>query len=271
MVPHEDIQHDGIVHLLKHFGWTWVGVIVSDDDIGETFLRIFTARLLENNICVEFTEIIPTLRTSWGPNEFLFHTTERINSTLSLTRSNVILVNGDQRSMEALRRVLILNEYSLKKPIEKVWLITARWDFAAVIGLEVFTPKSFNGTLSFTLHTNSLPGYEDFLKAINPYESPLYEVQMFWSFAFRCVLLHYEYEMNMNNSIPCSGNEELGGLPGSVFEMQMSGQSYGIYNAVYSVAYALNAIFSPKLKQKALREGPAFSTLNIHPWEVRWI
>uniref|UniRef100_A0ABM5GQ42 Vomeronasal type-2 receptor 26-like n=1 Tax=Pogona vitticeps TaxID=103695 RepID=A0ABM5GQ42_9SAUR len=32
MVPNEDAQYDGIVQLLKHFGWNWIGVIVSEDD-----------------------------------------------------------------------------------------------------------------------------------------------------------------------------------------------------------------------------------------------
>ncbi|XP_060110766.1 vomeronasal type-2 receptor 26-like [Heteronotia binoei] len=53
----------------------------------------------------------------------------------------------------------------------------------------------------------------------------------------------------------CTGEEKLENLPGILFEMGMSGQSYIVYNAVYSVAHALNDIHLLKSKDRRLRGG----------------
>ncbi|XP_066430831.1 vomeronasal type-2 receptor 26-like [Eleutherodactylus coqui] len=45
-----------IAELLEHFGWTWVGIIVSDNETGENELQILTKYMRECGICAAFTE-----------------------------------------------------------------------------------------------------------------------------------------------------------------------------------------------------------------------
>ncbi|XP_060545910.1 vomeronasal type-2 receptor 26-like [Pantherophis guttatus] len=47
MVPNENLQYEGIVHLLKHFGWNWIGLLVSEDESGE--LHYFLKNTRFNN------------------------------------------------------------------------------------------------------------------------------------------------------------------------------------------------------------------------------
>ncbi|XP_078234905.1 vomeronasal type-2 receptor 26-like [Pogona vitticeps] len=61
MIPNEEPQYDGIVELLKYFGWNWIGLLLSSDGTGEAFLRTLRPRLLQNNICVAVTEFLPML------------------------------------------------------------------------------------------------------------------------------------------------------------------------------------------------------------------
>ncbi|XP_078234906.1 vomeronasal type-2 receptor 26-like [Pogona vitticeps] len=61
MIPNEEPQYDGIVELLKYFGWNWIGLLLSSDGTGEAFLRTLGPRLLQNNICVAVTEFLPML------------------------------------------------------------------------------------------------------------------------------------------------------------------------------------------------------------------
>ncbi|XP_061447532.1 vomeronasal type-2 receptor 26-like [Rhineura floridana] len=266
MIPNGSPQYVGIVQLLQHFGWTWIGLIVSDDDTGEMFLRILIPLLLQNNICVAFKEIIPALKDIVEVTTEFKKLSERISSILLPTKSNVILLQGDTRSMEALRFVLALYEHVETKPIERVWLITAQWDFASVDHSNAFTPKSFNGTLSFTLHTTDVLEYEEFLENLNPNQSRLDLITWFWSFVFVCSLPTFIFPEA--NTVNCTGEEKLRSLPGIVFEMRMSGQSYSIYNAVYAVAHALHAMFSSRSKQKAMGDGAKWNLLNIDPWQL---
>ncbi|XP_061447713.1 vomeronasal type-2 receptor 26-like [Rhineura floridana] len=54
MVPNEAKQHIGIVQLLQHFGWTWIGLGAVDDDKGDRFLETMLPILSENGICYDF-------------------------------------------------------------------------------------------------------------------------------------------------------------------------------------------------------------------------
>ncbi|KAG8140309.1 hypothetical protein E2320_003013, partial [Naja naja] len=54
MVPNEIHQYTGIIQLLQHFEWNWIGVIAVDDDYGDMFLQKIGPLLSQNNICYAF-------------------------------------------------------------------------------------------------------------------------------------------------------------------------------------------------------------------------
>ncbi|KAL8176502.1 UNVERIFIED_CONTAM: hypothetical protein K2H54_035678 [Gekko kuhli] len=125
-------------------------------------------------------------------------------------------------------------------------------------------PQSLNGTLSFALHTNVVPGFDDFLDIISP--SWLHDIVHFWEVAFKC------YFLTVSQPHPdvriCTGQEKLRSLPGTVFETRMSGESYSIYNAAYAVAHALHALHSSTGKQTARGHRGQKKAGNIQPWQV---
>ncbi|XP_061447531.1 vomeronasal type-2 receptor 26-like [Rhineura floridana] len=266
MIANESSQYDGIVQLFQHFGWTWIGLFVLDDDSGEMVLRTLIPLLLENNICIAFKEIIPT------PKEVNHDTTQvdkkldRIISVLSSTKINVFLLHGDSRSMDTLRLILALYENFEMRPIERVWITTAHLDIVSAVHNALFPVKSLNGTLSFTFHSNDLAEYKEYLEALNPIQFDLYYFHVFWSHAFWCKAPKSEYYLPGGRI--CTGGEKLRSLPGSVFEMGMPGQSYSIYNALYAVAHALHAMISSTSKQKRKGDGATWNLLNIHPWQL---
>ncbi|KAF7235187.1 Vomeronasal type-2 receptor 26 [Varanus komodoensis] len=265
MVPREDLQYVGIVQLLKHFGWTWIGLIVSDDNSGETFLRMLSPKLLESKICLAWMEVIPFI-LSFSPEEVLLEKLGPKEAFLLQSEICVILVYGDNQSMEGLRLILYKNEIVDMRPLEKVWITTPEWDITGVFSWVKFTSKSLHGALSFTLHTKLVPGFQDFLEALNPYQSNIPFLKLFWFTAFQCLFPEVDY--TPKNLEMCTGKEKLGSLPGSVFEMAVSGQSYNIYNAVYLVAYALHAMDSVRAKLNSRRDGPKWFPSQIKPWQI---
>ncbi|KAM6469360.1 vomeronasal type-2 receptor 26-like [Liasis olivaceus] len=52
MVPKEGSQYPAIVQLLLHFRWTLIGLVASDTDNAEHFVRTLTPLLVRNGICV---------------------------------------------------------------------------------------------------------------------------------------------------------------------------------------------------------------------------
>ncbi|XP_054850251.1 vomeronasal type-2 receptor 26-like [Eublepharis macularius] len=261
MVPNDVHQYVGIVHLLKHFGWNWIGLIRTDDEEGEIFLQNLMPKLLQSNICIAFKELLPKFR-NYLMDDSVQEILGRIAFNL-LNKTNTILLHGDRQSMEPLRILLLCYEIDYRLPIERVWIITSQWDVTSVYKANEFAAKSLNGTMSFALHTRVESGFQDFIDSIHPYKSEIFLIELFWCEVFHCSLpFFYLYYPNAGN---CTGEEKLRSLPETVFEMRMSGQSYGIYNAVYAVAHALHAMYSSRTWKKAMVKG---GHLSVQPWQV---
>ncbi|XP_061447561.1 vomeronasal type-2 receptor 26-like [Rhineura floridana] len=260
MAPNENPQYDGIVQLLKYFSWNWIGLLISDNDSGETFIRTLRPKFSQNSICIALIQSIPVVTSHTLESREKYY--GKIFLTLQLNKINVIIVYGDAHSMAGFQIVLDYSEFVDLSPKEKVWLITSQWDFTAIFTWNKFPAKSLNGTLSFALHKNVVPGFQDFLESINPYQSSFYFIEPFWCSTFSCSLPMDG--ANMTYQQHCTGEEKLGSLPGAVFEMEMSGQSYSIYNAVHVIAHALHAIYLLKSKHKAIGD-----VVNVQPWQLR--
>ncbi|KAM3855177.1 vomeronasal type-2 receptor 26-like [Vipera latastei] len=56
--PMEFPQYVGLVQLLLHFQWNWVGLLAPENDSGEHFLSSLVPMLKEKEICLAFTEMM---------------------------------------------------------------------------------------------------------------------------------------------------------------------------------------------------------------------
>ncbi len=49
-----------MIQILKHFGWTWVGLLVSDDDYGLHVAQSFQSDLAQSGGgCLAYLEVLP--------------------------------------------------------------------------------------------------------------------------------------------------------------------------------------------------------------------
>ncbi|XP_061447558.1 vomeronasal type-2 receptor 26-like [Rhineura floridana] len=261
MVPNENSQYIGTVHLLKYFRWTWIGLLVPDDDYGQSVLWNYLPMLTHNNICIAFMEMMPTVVFPLKDRDDFSYKLARIYTTVLFTKANVILLYGNSHFFKIFQRALGYNELNKKYPTEKVWIRTAQWDLNTM-DIKKTVPLTLNGSLSFRLHASVVPGFQDFLQTINPHRHTLYFLHEFWQLVFNCSFpSHSLYSTDLEY---CTGEEKLESLPGLWFEMGMSGQSYNIYNAVYAVAHALHAMYSSRSKQKVLVDGGQWNSPNYN-------
>ncbi|XP_015281603.1 PREDICTED: vomeronasal type-2 receptor 26-like [Gekko japonicus] len=250
MAPNEAFQYTGIVQLLLHFQWRWVGIIVVSDDKGEGFVQTMTQKFSENGICPAFIERIPNHGVFFDVFN-LFNYMEDTADFLSKTDVNVLLVNAETHTMTSLQWILMLVDIKGMTPICKVWVMTAHWDFSSELLHKYLDMNVFHGSLSIAAHSNNVQGFQNFLQSVNPYSDEDGFIRMFWEQAFNCSLFPDVNESEERRE-SCTGEEMLESLPGPFFEMSMTSQSYSVYNAVYAVVHALQAMYSSRTKRRTM-------------------
>lgn len=263
MVPNEAYQYRGIARLLKHFAWTWIGLIAVDDDNGENFLQTVMPMLSQNGICYAF--ILRTPKRTYL-QEMLESLVTLLDQYPVLTdrKVNVCLVYGEPPAIQVLRMLLFTAEMSDLPPLGKVWVVTSQWEFASLSAQRIWDTTPFHGALSFTVHSNEPPGFQTFLQIVRPsWSKEDGFIHDFWEQAFGCSLKHSD-----EYSQACTEEEKLESIPAVLFEMNMIGHSYNVYNSVYAVAHALHATYVSRSKNGNLKNGQRLMFQKVQPWEV---
>ncbi|XP_015268934.1 PREDICTED: vomeronasal type-2 receptor 26-like [Gekko japonicus] len=262
MAPNEDYQQMGIVQLLQYFSWTWVGLFAMDDDEGEHFLQVLEPLFSKNGICSAFTERI-TRQTHLHPVNEINDIASNIYRRFTDSKTSVFIIYGHSRTILWISTFMFLG-FPENVAIGKVWVMTAQVDITLTSFQNGFNLHIFDGTISFTIHSKELLGYQDFVWLIKPSWTKEHGfLEDFWVQAFNCLYPNPQELMSNNES--CTGEERLESLPGSFFEMRMTGHSYSIYNAVYAVAHALHIMFFSRSINKW---GNRIAILDPQPWQV---
>ncbi|XP_063158781.1 vomeronasal type-2 receptor 26-like [Candoia aspera] len=267
MFPDGNHQYMGILELLLHFKWTWIGVVSFDDDNGEIFKQDILPIFSQRGICVEFLETMPKISFSGDIAETAmdwFGTSHIVTGSTA----NTVIIQGEIHTISVLRSIFHFAQFYDITVESRVWIMTAQMDFASPGFLRDWDIHCLHGALSFTIHTNYPRGFQTFLKERNPIsENRDGFIRVFWKDAFNCDFSNST--LDERDELICTGEEKLETLPGTLFDIGMSGHSYSIYNAVYITAYALHAITSSKSKGRAKMRWLRQNRLNEEPWQER--
>ncbi|XP_070584645.1 vomeronasal type-2 receptor 26-like [Erythrolamprus reginae] len=136
------------------------------------------------------------------------------------------------------------------KPKGIVWIMTAQIEFSLISFQRAWDIKIIEGALFFTMHSTALPKFRSFAGKQNPFTTKEDGfIRQFWQEAFDCVF------PNVMSDVPeniCSGTEDLESLSRTLFQMDMTGHSYSVYNAVHAIAHALHDLSSSRNTERSM-------------------
>ncbi|CAH2299119.1 vomeronasal type-2 receptor 26-like [Pelobates cultripes] len=237
----DSTSYSVLLKLLKHFGWTWVGILASDDDSGEKETLILTKHMTSNGICVAFT-----IKISFVKIHNMDKVLESHRNIVKTSTANIIVICGTfspyvaqffrETSDIFTDRTLILNP-----------------TFAVNYFLLEFNPETFNGSLAVIYCPIPMPDMKRYFESFHPLNHPEdFLLKHIWMFHFRCDVgdqsWHFFedlYKISLNN---CTGKERLTDFT----YFSPNGLSPRVYRAVHGMSQAIHQMHYPRFHGKVL-------------------
>ncbi|XP_067275583.1 extracellular calcium-sensing receptor-like [Pseudorasbora parva] len=223
-------QSRALAYIVKHFGWSWVGAVNSDNDYGNNGMAIFLKTAQEEGICVEYS--VKFYRTE--PDKL-----QKVVQTIKMGTAKVIVAFVSQVEMGNLFDQLSIENITDFQMIGVEAWITAK---------SLITPNSFHvlgGSLGFAVRKIDIEGFAD------------YAINKFWNTAFPCSKTEgNSYAFN------CSLYQDLLALKKYNEDVNEERYSSNVYKAVYAVANSLHNLL------QCTKQGHCEKGLTIQPHQV---
>ncbi|XP_054850400.1 vomeronasal type-2 receptor 26-like [Eublepharis macularius] len=266
--PSEEYLNKGVIWLLLHFHWMWVGLFLVDDDNGERFLNVLEPLLSQNGICLALIQKIPS-KYNWNDMDYVTDVFLTTYLPFRESTANTFIFYGDSVALTILNTLIFLGNPSYKEnaSLRKVWIMTSQIDFALSSLQRAWDFEFFHGTISFSIPSIEPQGFQNFLQDIKPYKKQGDGfLKEFWEQAFDCFYPNSQELVDISDT--CTGEERLESLPGSLFEMCMTAHSYSIYNAVYGIAHAIHVLYLFRSNDKAMDGNQRVELEDLQPWQI---
>uniref|UniRef100_A0A8C6WLC9 Olfactory receptor C family, j1 n=1 Tax=Neogobius melanostomus TaxID=47308 RepID=A0A8C6WLC9_9GOBI len=246
-IPSDYYQSRALAKLVKHFGWTWVGAVRSDNDYGNNGMATFVAAAAQEGVCVEYSEAISRTDSQ-----------DKVASVVKTIRHGTAKVLV---AFLAQGEIDILLEEAVKQNMTGVqWVGSESWITAGYLATQRYSGV-LTGSLGFTLQRADIPGLKEFLLQINPIKDPQNSLlKEFWEETFGC-----SFQAGVQNQVKCTGSEKLRDTDTSFTDVSELRISHNVYKAVYAVAHALHNI----IKCSNMVDQGCISQTTIKPFQVR--
>eukprot|EP00079_Xenopus_tropicalis_P010879 XP_002936218.2 PREDICTED: vomeronasal type-2 receptor 26-like [Xenopus tropicalis] len=226
-VPNEYSQFRVIIKLLKHFGWTWVGIIASDDESNRQASEELRKEMGRNGICVDFLKLISKSPKKVGESaskaiEIIKHSDVKVIILYLSTSTLLVMLNSDTYNLIS----------------ERVWISSVGLDIVAAYEFKTFL-YSINGSLLISLPKGDIPGFNNFLSHV--FSNDVFKntfVKYFWGLIIGCSDV-FRYTVQ-NFTCPDEHKIEEYLLQEETINHRIK---YTIYLAVYALAHALDTIY----------------------------
>ncbi|XP_078524802.1 extracellular calcium-sensing receptor-like [Lissotriton helveticus] len=252
-IPSDNIQSLGLAQLAIHFGWTWVGIIATDDSYGQLGSQLVQQELIKAEACVAFKEYILPSR----PAKNVFHIVQVIkNST-----AKAIVVFTSYPHLPPL-----LDEIVKQNVTGKIWIASESWSTYSPLSIEKYS-KILTGTIGFAIRSGEMESFQKYFTSIRPstLEGDTFTIK-FWEAVFGCQWLPKESLISDQKTRNCTGAEKLENL--SINSMMDFRITYNIYNAVYATAHGLEDLRMCMQDRGVSLQETCGNISDFHPWQI---
>ncbi|XP_022535515.1 vomeronasal type-2 receptor 1 [Astyanax mexicanus] len=275
-IPSDEHQSVAMAQLVLRFGWTWVGTIASDDDYGKYGIKRFKEVVEEAGVCISFSEVLPKFTSP--------ESIQRIVRTVTESTAKIVVVFSSDVDLSPLIGELVRNNVT-----NRTWIASESWVTSALVASQPDIHSVLGGTLGFAIQRAEIPGLQEHLLKIDPYQDALTEE--FWETAFNCTLSYSKALRNTRSlrasreagngtgsqasvrGTPdglCSGKEKLQSLSSTYSDVSQLRLTYNVYKAVYAVAYALHNLEYCMPGKGPFQGGSCANISNFEPWQLMY-
>ncbi|XP_062978020.1 vomeronasal type-2 receptor 26-like [Elgaria multicarinata webbii] len=255
LVPKEEPTYLGVVQLLLHFRWTWIGLFAPDTENGRRFTSTLTPALLTYGICVAFSQTI--LR--YFPSMYEWLIEQIYESSLPTFKVNVFVYYGAAQSLIDVIGLQDMVDEVFFPTSGKVW-ITIALQYTCL-------------NLALKSRSTNLHGYLSVLigekKGTKSHKVPPSSLLSFGpdsTEAFHC--LYSKHGFSVKGRKRCRVKDSLQGLAPDLLESSQSQDTYSIRNTVQAIAQALDAAYSSRAKQRVSVGGSRLEGESLQPWQL---
>uniref|UniRef100_A0A8C5B8Y5 G-protein coupled receptors family 3 profile domain-containing protein n=1 Tax=Gadus morhua TaxID=8049 RepID=A0A8C5B8Y5_GADMO len=216
-IPSDYYQSRALAQMVKHFGWTWVGAIRSNDDYGNNGMAIFIDTATELGICLEYS--LPFIRTDPPEQK------QKIIETIKGSTSKVIIAFVNHMDMDVL-----IEEFAHHNLTGYQWVGTESW-ISDSQNAQAKGHYILDGSIGLAIRKAHVTGLREFILDVKPLNSSGNKLFIeFWEKTFEKTLKQ------------CTGYEDLTQIKNSFHDMSLMPIFNNVYKAVYAVAHTLHTI-----------------------------
>ncbi|XP_051952881.1 extracellular calcium-sensing receptor-like [Xyrauchen texanus] len=253
-IPSDAFQVRAMVQILRHFGWTWVGLIYSDDDYG-----IYAAQSFQQDVqlfggCVAFSEILPH-----DSNQIDI---QHIVGVIQASTARVVV------AFSALTYLMpLMDEVALQNVTGRQWIASEAWASNPVFQSPHFLPF-LGGTLGIAIRHGEIQGLHDFLQRLHPDNDPRNNMlRIFWENMFGCSFWGRETDGEQVKKV-CTGQEDLSSTDTAYTDVSALRAAYNVYKAVYALAHALHSLMQCEEGRGPFSGNSCADINNLQPWQL---
>ncbi|XP_048025419.1 extracellular calcium-sensing receptor-like isoform X2 [Megalobrama amblycephala] len=249
-IPSDAFQVQAMVQILNHFGWTWVGLLYSDDDYGINAAQSFYQDVQEFGGCVAFSEILPNVNNQ--------KEIQRIVGIIQGSTAKVVVVFSTSSYL-----LPVVDEMVLKNVTGRQWIASEAWATSPVL-LASRLKSVLGGTLGVAIRRGEIQGLGNFLLHLRPdNNSQNNMVRIFWENMFGC---NFDTR-GREGEKKCSGQEDLSSTDTPYTDVSELRASYNVYKAVYALAHAVHDLMQCEEGRGPFSGNSCADISNLKPWQ----